>query len=441
MGNTTGAATSSNLSPLSQDKDKGNKREKSPSLSFAAEPDPGSALSREDSFNSSGRNAANGDDPIVLDTGSYTTRIGYASYKKCYDEHPTLIIADKMPPRIPTLSLRHDYKEESICPFQMQQVVHWDAMEEVWTHSFDRCTLINVSSRPTRSVLLTEPLLGGVEFRKKAGELMFEKLRVDSLAIETGAVMALASTSKSTGVVVDVGHDSTSIVVVNEGKVVSKRILEYGGKHSSQYLDHLLKTRNIGRKEDLQMSEIYAIKEERGFLVMNFEDEMKDPDLSKINFTCPSLATLDVVPENPTMEMECQNVFELSDGELKLEKERFQCAEIFFQPSLVGIAQDPLHQVIKEQIGLDNLELYRNITVTGGSSLFPGFTNRLQREVGRHAPIGAVVQFNLAHGHESRRLGSWYGAANYANTFPDEVKYVTKQQFEEFGINVFHRKA
>jgi actin-related protein len=427
---------------------------KSPSISFGASPDLAPGVS-EDSVNlgnSSQSGTTGGRDPIVLDTGSYTTRIGYASYLKCYDEYPTMVIAEKMPPRVPQKMFRFDF-EGAAYPFQKQEVVDWEAMEEVWTHCFDRCTLISMSNRTSRDVLTPVPLVGGVTFKEKTAQLMFEKYNVDNLAMEDSAHMALYGTGKSTGIIVDLGHDSSYVAIVVEGEIMSYRILDYGGKNISDYLGRLLQERKITTKEPLQQVDIYMIKEERSFVVMNFEEEMKDPNLSKINFVYPSTGLLDIVPEHsPSSGTPFPISIEVNDEPLDLQKERFQSPEIIFQPSLIGSSAMPLGQAINEELTSfkqtipssrhnDVMQLYRSISVTGGSSLFPRICDRVQREVSRLAPGDAFVQIGQASGMESRRLGTWYGAALYANKVGDEVRYISKQEYDEVGFSIFNRRS
>ncbi|KDQ14254.1 hypothetical protein BOTBODRAFT_175021 [Botryobasidium botryosum FD-172 SS1] len=63
----------------------------------------------------------------------------------------------------------------------------------------------------------------------------------------------------------------------------------------------------------------------------------------------------------------------------------FKAPELLFHPSLYQIKSDGLSEIILDSISKcdENMrsELYGNIVLAGGSTLFPGFKDRLERDL------------------------------------------------------------
>jgi actin len=83
----------------------------------------------------------------------------------------------------------------------------------------------------------------------------------------------------------------------------------------------------------------------------------------------------------------CEKNYELPDGrKILVGAERFKCAETLFKPSLAGHdGMDGVHtycnnsvQSCEEAIRAD---LYANIVLSGGSTLFEGMAERMWREM------------------------------------------------------------
>jgi actin-related protein 2 len=76
----------------------------------------------------------------------------------------------------------------------------------------------------------------------------------------------------------------------------------------------------------------------------------------------------------------------LPDGRvIKLGGERFEAPEILFQPHLancegVGIAELLFNTI--QQADMDiRPEFYKHIVLSGGTTMYPGFASRLEREI------------------------------------------------------------
>lgn len=83
--------------------------------------------------------------------------------------------------------------------------------------------------------------------------------------------------------------------------------------------------------------------------------------------------------------------YELPDGQvLTLNSERFCCPEPLFKPSLLGRSSVGIHEAcyncIMSTDCTNRKVFFENIVLAGGSTMFPGFSNRVQKEMSALAP-------------------------------------------------------
>ena len=79
----------------------------------------------------------------------------------------------------------------------------------------------------------------------------------------------------------------------------------------------------------------------------------------------------------------------------------------------------------------------RNIVVTGGSALFPGFQERLEREVRRLAPAEMEV---VVRDLEDPLTAAWKGGASLASDSDFKSLCVSKEEYLESGYQACTRK-
>ncbi|KAJ6816889.1 actin-7 [Iris pallida] len=83
--------------------------------------------------------------------------------------------------------------------------------------------------------------------------------------------------------------------------------------------------------------------------------------------------------------------YELPDGQvIAVGAERFMCPEALFQPSLVGMDAAGIHEMTYNSIRKCDVDiskdLYGNIVLNGGSTMFPGIADRMTKEITALAP-------------------------------------------------------
>uniref|UniRef100_A0A8C8CHN8 Uncharacterized protein n=1 Tax=Oncorhynchus tshawytscha TaxID=74940 RepID=A0A8C8CHN8_ONCTS len=101
-----------------------------------------------------------------------------------------------------------------IRPMKRGRVVSWADMEAIWSYVFNRHVKTPSCESP---VLLTEFPLTTQSDREKTCRMMFEGLGVPALYMAPQSLLALLSSGRVTGCVVDCGYDVTHTVPVFEG--------------------------------------------------------------------------------------------------------------------------------------------------------------------------------------------------------------------------------
>ena len=129
----------------------------------------------------------------------------------------------------------------------------------------------------------------------------------------------------------------------------------------------------------------------------------------------------------------------LPDGNsLKLGIERFQAANYFFNPKILKKQDIPLPEAVFDVIQScdpdQQKELYQHILLCGGSTGFPGFKTRLEKELQKF--VSANIKINIQTiPKPNHQLAVWQGGAQYAST--SSVQWASKAEYLKSGPNIF----
>ncbi|KAL8954080.1 MAG: hypothetical protein Q9222_000093 [Ikaeria aurantiellina] len=122
--------------------------------------------------------------------------------------------------------------------------------------------------------------------------------------------------------------------------------------------------------------------------------------------------------------------------QVHLNVERIRVPEVVFQPSIAGLDQAGIvdiaaditnHGLVKSQ---DRLRVLGDIFLTGGNTLFAGFSDRLRSEFRAVLPSEALIEIRQAN---DPILDSWRGAAQWAASLDSAQSFVTKEDYQEKG--------
>ena len=137
---------------------------------------------------------------------------------------------------------------------------------------------------------------------------------------------------------------------------------------------------------------------------------------------------------------------ELPDGnEIRITGQEFQCTEVLFQRKFKEM-QAGIHCAVVDvldhastNISSNYLEeLYQNIVLCGGGSLFDGLQTRLTNEIDE---LCGNNQQSRVIALPQRQHQAWLGASVFAiNQSKFEEMWVTKEEYADSGPSLVHRK-
>lgn len=314
--------------------------------------------------------------PIVLHNGSYRIEAGFAGL-----EEPQLVLP--APPR--TSKLTQD----------------WEAMEKIWRQAF---VGLGVSGFTGCLALITEPICNPYGNRRKTAELMFETLGVEGLCLMDASVLALGVANLTTGVVLDIGMDGHVAVPIVHGFLVEHAIQfgdGIGGEAVTRDLADV-----VGRiRPDLSLDQIRRMKEQACFVLDTSVDGTARP--------CAQRTAAD------------------DDLAALLGDHRFTVPELLFDDGCPEEHQSVQRSVFKAALGSGALwNLCENVVLTGGTTLLPGFAERLRKELTKLLPASAEKEVKVSR----PGISPWCGGSEVAASDGFTAKCITRSQYDKEGL-------
>jgi actin len=276
-------------------------------------------------------------------------------------------------------------------PMEHGVVSNWDDMETIWYHTFYSELRVAPEEHP---VLLTEAPLNPKADREKMTQIMFETFAVPSMYIGMQAALSLHASGRTTGTVLDSGDGVSYIVPIYEGSALPHAILrlDLAGRHLTNYLMKIMMERGYTSAE---REVVRDIKEQFGYIALDYEQEM----------------------EKATKSSAIDRTYELPDGQvITIGAERFRCPEVLFQPSLIGMETSGIHEKTYNSIMKcdDDIrkDLYGNIVLSGGTTMFRGIEERMTKEI--NALAAANMRIKIVAPPE-RKYSVWIGGSILAS--------------------------
>lgn len=135
--------------------------------------------------------------------------------------------------------------------------------------------------------------------------------------------------------------------------------------------------------------------------------------------------------------------FELPDSSvITVGTERFRCGEALFQPSVMSMECAGVHETLHSSIVKCDADLhkdlYNNILLSGGNTLFLGVADRLQSEFTRLAPETMAVRVIAP---PERKYSVWLGGSILTSLSTFAQMQITKADYNESGPSIIHRKC
>jgi len=275
-------------------------------------------------------------------------------------------------------------------------------------------------------VLLTEAPLNPKKNREKAAELFFETFSVPALFISIQAVLSLYASGRTTGIVLDSGDGVTHSVPIYEGFAIPQamRRIDIGGRDITEHLQMLLRKSGYYFYTSSEFEVVRSIKETCCYVAFDPNKEEELLESEKTN-----------KPQTHKFKLPDDNIIEVGP-------ERFRGPEILFHPELIGEEYSGVHQIIVQSVQKTDIDLrktlYSNIVLSGGSTLFPGFGDRLLNEVKGCAPKDIKIKISAP---PERKYSTWMGGSILASLTTFKKMWVSSEEYEEDGASVIFRKC
>ncbi|THD28202.1 Actin alpha anomalous [Fasciola hepatica] len=365
---------------------------------------------------------------IVIDNGSGVCKAGFAGDDVPFTVFPCVVgrmkhtgvmvgrkekdfyFGDEALSRQGILTLRY--------PIEHGFITNWDEMVAIWDYIFyDKLCVDPAEHR----VLITDAPMSQKCHRKRMIEVMFERFKVPAISLATHAVLSLYSVGRTTGIVLDSGDGVTNTVPIYDGCILdyASERLNLAGRDLSKYMRKLMMDRLSWGYTTAELEIFRDMKEKACYVAENFDLEMMATAKNTSNMI----------------------TYELPDGQvITIENERFLCPEALFQPKLLGLDCPSLSELVYESIMKCDIstrrDLYANVLLSGGSTMFRGFDKRLSIELEALSP--STVEVNVVAPPE-RKYAVWIGGSIQASLTAFQSMWATKEQYEECGLNVVHR--
>lgn len=305
-------------------------------------------------------------------------------------------------------------------PLEHGIVNSWDDMEALWNHTFYNELRVEPSEQP---VMLTEAPMNPKSNREKMCQIMFETFQVPDFYVAVQAVLSLYSSGRTSGIVMDSGDGVSHCVPVYEGYSMPHAVsrLDLAGRDLTTYLQRILKERGLNLEGSSGREIVRDMKEKHCYVALDYETELANAHL------------------NSDLEVN----YELPDGTVvQMGDERFRAPEALFQPALLGQEADGLHTLLYgsiQQCDIDvRRDLYTNIVLSGGTTMYRGLRERMDKEMSSLAPASVRVKIVAP---EERKYSVFIGGSILSSLSTFQDMWISKEEYDESGPKIVHRKC
>jgi len=305
-------------------------------------------------------------------------------------------------------------------PIEAGIISNWEDMEQVLFHTIYAELRVTPEGHP---MLISEPPMNPKINREKLTQMMFESFNVPALYLGIQSVLGLYASGRTTGLVVESGDGVSHTVPIYEGYAVPHAIqkMSLAGRDVTTYFQQILKDRGYNFSTSAEFEIVREIKESLCIVALEYDKKIKDYQDAK-------------EPDAP---------YTLPDGNtITIGNERYRCTEIMYQPQMAQKEFEGIHKFAFDSImkcdGDIRKDLFENIILAGGNTLFQGSQERMLKEVKSLAHSTMTVKVSDP---KERKYTVWIGGSIVASLSTFQAMWISKEEFEEKGAGLVHKKC